>query len=130
LTQNERIEWIGNEVSCGVGMQRMDIVLSTKIDGEELPNLYIVELKCVPIDISHISQMNKYIDWLTQYYIPNRPSRIIPVLITLDSTGSTKFPSHILAGKNTFDRQYLGHINYSPLKLIKYQVQATQLLFY
>ena len=28
LTKSKKIEWIGNEVSCGVGMQRIDIMLS------------------------------------------------------------------------------------------------------
>ncbi|PJE81158.1 hypothetical protein COU58_04000 [Candidatus Pacearchaeota archaeon CG10_big_fil_rev_8_21_14_0_10_32_42] len=28
LIQDNKLEWIGNEVSCGVGMQRIDIALS------------------------------------------------------------------------------------------------------
>ena len=125
---DEIINWIGNEVSCGVGMQRMDIVLSTKSPEEELNNLYVVELKCVPIETDHIKQMNRYIDWLTQYYIPNLPSKIIPVLITRGTSGYGVSPQ-ILSEKNIFDNQYVGHINYSPLKIINYRVDNNDLSF-
>lgn len=130
INQGERIEWIGNEVSCGVGMQRMDILLSTRTDGEVIPNLYVVELKCVPIEKGHILQINRYIDWLTQYYTPNRPSKIIPVLITRDDSGSYPISAQIMNEKNNFDAQYLGQINYSPLKLIRYQVKTNRLIFF
>lgn len=125
---DEVINWIGNEVSCGVGMQRMDIVFSTKSPEEELNNLYVIELKCVPIEAAHIQQMNRYIDWLTQYYIPNLPSKIIPVLITRGTNGNG-VSSQILSEKNNFDNQYIGHINYCPLKIINYRVINNNLFF-
>lgn len=129
INNDETINWIGNEVSCGVGMQRMDIVLSTKSPEEELNNLYVIELKCVPIEMEHIKQMNRYMDWLTQYYIPNLPSKIIPVLITKGNGGNGISPQ-ILSEKNNFDNQFLGHINYGPLKIINYRVVVNDLFFY
>lgn len=127
---DEIINWIGNEVSCGVGMQRMDVVLSTKSPEEELNNLYVIELKCVPIEMEHIKQMNRYMDWLTQYYIPNLPSKIIPVLITLGTSNPKTIPAPILRMKKSFDSQYMGHINYSPLKIIYYCVDKGNIIFY
>ncbi|MBQ7449215.1 MAG: hypothetical protein IJS73_05360 [Paludibacteraceae bacterium] len=74
------LEWIGNEVSCGVGMQRIDILLSQNISNIEREILPI-ELKCVPAEHNTVYQLIRYVDWLEQYYIPNRQSRIQPILI-------------------------------------------------
>lgn len=126
----ERLNWIGNEVSCGVGMQRMDVVLSTEDPGEQLNNLYVVELKCVPVEKEHIWQINRYIDWLTQYYIPNRQSKIIPVLISVDSQMNQAKLALINSEKSKFDNQYLGIINYAPLKLVYYSVNGNNLFFH
>lgn len=74
------IEWIGNEVSCGVGMQRIDIMLS-KASG--------INRVCIPIELKSSEaylgityQIQRYVDWIRQYYLPNRPSDLIPVLLS------------------------------------------------
>ena len=74
------IEWIGNEVSCGVGMQRIDIMLS-KVNG--------INRVCMPIELKSSEaylgithQIQRYVDWIRQYYLPNRPSDLIPVLFS------------------------------------------------
>lgn len=79
-TTHQVIEWLGNEVSCGVGMQRIDIMFSKRnddIDREIVP----IELKARPASADNIRQISRYIDWIQQYYISNRPSTIRPVLI-------------------------------------------------
>ena len=43
--------------------------------------LYPIELKAVGAYEDNTRQLNRYIDWLEQYYIPNRISIIQPVLI-------------------------------------------------
>ncbi len=74
------IEWLGNEVSCGVGMQRIDIMFSvSKSNMKRI--LYQVELKATPAYEDNTRQLNRYIDWIEQYYVPNRISIIQPVLI-------------------------------------------------
>lgn len=80
ITESLKLEWIGNEVSCGVGMQRMDIMLSLV---ESATKCYVmpVELKSVPASEDNTRQLMRYIDWIEQYYIPNRISIIQPVLI-------------------------------------------------
>ena len=77
---NGNIEWIGNEVSCGVGMQRIDICLGLKITEQERI-IMPIELKAVEISQNDISQIRKYIKWIEQYYIPNRISEIKPFFI-------------------------------------------------
>ena len=82
LMGDSSVEWLGNEVSCGVGMQRIDVMFSYISGG--LRHVSPVELKSVEIAPAHVRQMQRYIDWVQQYYTPNLPSIISPVLITLD----------------------------------------------
>ncbi len=84
----ETLEWIGNEVSCGVGMQRIDIMLSIATP----PNRKVIPIelksKCIYRGITF--QVQRYIDWIRQYYIPNCPSDIEPMIIarTIDKNSS------------------------------------------
>jgi predicted RNA-binding protein len=77
----ENIEWIGNEVACGVGMQRIDIMFSSVIN-EVSRKVSPIELKSTFAYPEITIQLQRYIDWLEQYYIPNRPSRIEPMIIS------------------------------------------------
>jgi len=40
-----------------------------------------IELKAVEADERNIIQIQRYVDWIEQYYIPNRQSDIQPVLV-------------------------------------------------
>jgi len=73
------IEWIGNEVSCGVGMQRIDVMLS--IINNKIKIVKPIELKATEASKTNIIQIQRYVDWLEQYYVPNRISDIQPILI-------------------------------------------------
>lgn len=116
------IEWIGNEVSCGVGMQRIDVMLSV----EETDTQRIVmpiELKAVSASVNNTRQMNRYIDWIEQYYIPNRRSIIQPVLICKKSSLSNKVQNSF----NNFNNMAKGR--YLPLKYIEYEIIGNQIVF-
>ena len=78
--KGKNIEWIGNEVSCGSGMQRIDIMFSV-FESDTKIILYLIELKAVKANEDNTMQLNRYLDWIEQYYIPNRISIIQPVLI-------------------------------------------------
>jgi len=80
ILQNEVLEWIGNEVSCGVGMQRIDIMLSTL--RENVKVCIPIELKSTIAYLGITNQVQRYIDWIEQYYIPNRPSDIEPIILS------------------------------------------------
>ncbi len=43
LGENLEFEWLGNEVSCGVGMQRIDVMISTTQNNQRI--LLPIELK-------------------------------------------------------------------------------------
>lgn len=77
---NSKIEWVGNEVSCGVGMQRIDVMLSIVKNRQKI--VIPIELKAVKADKNNTTQLQRYIDWIEQYYLPNRQSDIQPILIS------------------------------------------------
>lgn len=83
---DQNIEWIGNEVSCGVGMQRIDIMLS--INGQSR-KVIPIELKSVCAYTNITKQVQRYIDWIEQYYIPTRESEIEPMIIAREITDKT-----------------------------------------
>jgi predicted RNA-binding protein len=74
------LEWIGDEVSCGVGMQRIDVLLSAINKDSRI--IIPIELKAVEANPNNIFQIQRYVDWLEQYYLPNRISDIQPVLVS------------------------------------------------
>lgn len=78
---------MGNEVSCGVGMQRIDIMLSLIDQNRKI--VLPIELKAIEANRDNIIQIQRYVDWLEQYYIPNRISDIQPVLISKKITNKT-----------------------------------------
>ncbi|MBU6414963.1 hypothetical protein KGQ34_01800 [Patescibacteria group bacterium] len=80
ILNDAEMEWLGNEVSCGVGMQRIDVMPSVIQNEQRI--LIPVELKAVEADEKNIVQIQRYVDWIEQYYIPNRQSDIHPVLVT------------------------------------------------
>ncbi|WP_261798293.1 hypothetical protein [Campylobacter volucris] len=83
LLSNEYIEWLGNEVGCGVGMQSIDIMASSSINmnGLIFKKVIPVELKSCEVYPEVLFQMQRYINWLNQYYISNHQSFILPVII-------------------------------------------------
>ena len=116
------LEWIGNEVSCGVGMQRIDIMFSQDkdpISKEIVP----IELKAVPASEDNIRQISRYIDWIEQYYIPNMPSVIRPILICPHSPLN---PQTINAFRD-FNAKANGR--YLPLEYIEFINNGTNLVF-
>ena len=121
-----KIEWIGNEVSCGVGMQRIDIMLSLS-DSNNKRIVMPIELKSTDAEINHLTQIQRYIDWLEQYYIPNRISDILPVIISkrVVNKNSDKYKALVDAFSN-FNNKNAKHL---PLKYIEYDLDQNNLTF-
>lgn len=119
---DKTIEWLGNEVSCGVGMQRIDIMFSKKINDLER-EIVAIELKAVPASANNIKQISRYIDWIEQYYVSNRPSIIQPTLIcpTSDISNITK------QAFRQFNAKYGGRC--LPLEYIEYTDNGKDLIF-
>lgn len=109
LLQCPRIPyWVGNEVSCGVGMQRIDIMIKQEDDD----NIYIkvIELKCVVPELYILShQLKWYLDWVSDYIVPtyqgnNKTIHIIPCVIAKHTDDDNFF-------NNARQQQYLLSVN-------------------
>lgn len=117
---NQPIEWIGNEVSCGVGMQRIDIMLS--INGQNR-KVIPIELKSVSAYPEITTQLQRYVDWIEQYYLPNRPSDIEPMIITREITDKTsQLYDNLISAFNSFNNNN----NTLPLRYVEFVVDCEQ----
>lgn len=119
------LEWLGNEVSCGVGMQRIDVMLLLTKNNTKV--VLPIELKSIEADTGNIIQIQRYVDWLEQYYIPNMISDIQPVLISKKTPdkNSENYEEIIESFKqfNTKNNRCL------PIKYIEYELQNDNLKF-
>ncbi|HHW59214.1 MAG: hypothetical protein WBH58_01870 [Bacteroidales bacterium] len=124
LVNNYDVEWIGNEVYCGVGMQKIDIMLSLIKDDERI--IEPIELKSVCATPDIIFQIQRYIDWIEQYYIPNRISDIQPVIISkkISNKQSSNYSLLINNFKNLNDKNII-----LPLKYIEFEIINNNIIF-
>ena len=76
ILEGSIVDWIGNEVYCGVGMQRIDVLIETRNSNGEL-SIIPIELKAFNATVETVSQVSRYIEWLKQYYLPNRENMTI-----------------------------------------------------
>ena len=86
-----------------------------------------IELKSVEADTSNIIQLQRYVDWLEQYYIPNRISDIQPVLIAkkLDDKDQSYYRD-IFGSFKKFNRT---NNRCLPLRYIEYDLKNNKLEF-
>lgn len=70
LTLDNNSAWIGNEVSCGIGMQRIDVMIIE--DNECEIHIKVIEMKDEePYGYILDEQLPWYLKWISQYIIPN-----------------------------------------------------------
>ena len=111
-------EWLGNEVSCGVGMQRIDLMVSYSKGGNGMRHVMPIELKSVKASADNLRQIQRYVDWIQQYYIPNCRSVISPVLIT---KAGGMLPSDFAERVRRFNNENAGDIC-EPLRMVEFSV--------
>ncbi|MGQ9805880.1 MAG: hypothetical protein ACUVRP_07370 [Chlorobiales bacterium] len=117
-------EWLGNEVACGVGMQRIDVMLSLVKDNIKIA--LPIELKSIEASTDNIIQIQRYVDWLEQYYIPNRISDIQPVLISKKITKASENYRRIIESFKQFNEK---NNRCMPIKYIEYELEENDLNF-
>lgn len=78
---SKQIVWIGNEVYCGFGMQKIDVftILSDERDNK---TYNLIELKCWSAYPDIIYQLKRYADWCSVYIKGAINSNIQPVVVT------------------------------------------------
>ena len=112
-----RIEWLGNEVSCGVGMQRIDLMPSVMKEKQRV--LIPIELKSVEANEKNVDQIQRYVDWIQQYYLPNKPSDIQPILLANKiNKKATESYRNLIDTLHRFNEK--NNVNCEPLKLIEF----------
>lgn len=82
VPNTENSFWIGNEVGCGVGMQKIDILIIQLLNRTLYIN--IVELKRINPNKSIFEQLKRYVDWIKDYICPlykNHNIQINPIII-------------------------------------------------
>jgi len=58
------VRWFGNEVACGVGMQKIDIL--TICQNDERKEYRLIELKEEPVKPEIVDQIEYYVNWASQ----------------------------------------------------------------
>jgi len=125
LLNSLTLEWLGNEVSCGVGMQRIDVMLSLNDTNRRI--VVPIELKAVEASTENIIQIQRYVDWLEQYYIPNRISDIQPVLISKKISKKTSINyENIIESFKKFNQM---NSRCLPIKFVEYELEDNNLKF-
>lgn len=116
--------WIGNEVVCSVGEQRIDILLIIEQNDKYI--VRIIELKDEKPKAYIIkTQMKWYIKWVQQYIIPNldKPVELIPTIVAgtykRNCPGKTDF-YNACNEYNADKPQLVNNINLSKLEFIKF----------
>lgn len=85
-----------------------------------------IELKSVCATPDIIFQIQRYIDWIEQYYIPNRISDIQPVIISkkISNKQSSNYSLLINNFKNLNDKNII-----LPLKYIEFEIINNNIIF-
>jgi hypothetical protein len=125
LVGTNLLEWIGNEVICSVGEQRIDMLVVIADGANEKKICMPIELKSVCTTSYITVQLERYVKWLEQYFLPNNPcSMIQPVVLGLEHP-SKSVPEYIalLSAFNTFDKQH--STNCLPIKYIEFTVSKS-----
>ena len=126
--QNEVFEWIGNEVSCGVGMQRIDIMLSVLRNTNKV--CIPIELKSTEAYLEITKQVQRYVDWLRQYYLPNRPSDLEPMIISRQiQDKTTQNYLNLVQEFNTFNTQNNLRLRYIEFNVTNQNVNFREVVY-
>ena len=119
---NYRKIWIGNEVVCSVGEQRIDIL--SIIETKEKYYIRIIELKDeTPSKDIVENQIKWYIHWVAQYLVPNMDDKevvIIPTIIAKKYKSSTDKKSNFLSACNSFKSTRIGELYNITINSIEY----------
>jgi len=130
LLENIDNLWIGNEVSCGVGMQRIDV--ATMQTTEESVIINVIELKCIEAYNEIIdNQIPWYIEWIRNYIFPTFPRKVAiinPVIIAKEFKVQHTlqlFKDHC----ETLFRANARNFKVNPVSLITYKTDDDNIYF-
>jgi len=106
-------------------MQKIDVMLSLNDTNRRI--VVPIELKSVEASTENVIQIQRYVDWLEQYYIPNRISDIQPVLISKKISKKTSINyENIIESFKKFNQM---NSRCLPIKYIEYELEDNNLKF-
>ena len=108
--------WLGNEVACGVGMQRMDILLIQEDIATKTVYFKIIELKDEsPYEETITNQLPWYLEWLNDYIVPHYASKKIKIIPCVIANGkpSESFKKTAQTAKFSIACEPLEYIGYA-----------------
>lgn len=118
----EQATWIGNEVSCGVGMQRIDVVTVQENNHSVIIN--VIELKDEePYESIITYQLPWYIDWVKNYWCPlyiGKEIMINPIVIAKKTSDRNQEKFHNLS--NTLVYPIQDNISVSAVEYIAFDI--------
>lgn len=122
-------KWIGNEVSCGVGMQRIDSMFINETESEI--NINIIELKCVvPYEEIVTNQLPWYVSWIEDYLVPTYNKKVIitPIILAHKFSADTETDSfkHLC---NTFETIDTSKLKVNCIQFISFKIDNENILF-
>jgi RecB family endonuclease NucS len=87
-----------------------------------------IELKSVEADVTNAKQIQRYVDWIEQYYTPNRQSDIRPMLVSkkIENKNTEKY-RNIIASFNEFNMRNSRRCE--NLRYIEYHLEDNNLIF-
>ena len=84
LFPGHSVQWVGNEIFCGAGLQRIDMLVYASNDMNQF--IHLLELKGWDADSDAAPQLNRYIKWLKAHIPGITPQQIIPTIVCPGST--------------------------------------------
>lgn len=122
------VSWIGNEMSCGVGMQSIDIVFVQ--EDESNAYIYICELKDEELykNCGIINQVKKYIGWMKDYIVPTYSKNVILCPIIICKKISNKARNETKEKDNNFYNKVKESIKRR--KTNKFEIDEVQIIEY
>lgn len=133
----DEITWIGNEVSCGVGMQSIDICFVQ--ENEKNAQIAICELKDEELykNVDIRKQIDKYISWMIDYIVPTYKKKVIlcPIIVSPKISEGAKIDTKL---KNTnlykelkqeFRKKYINDMEINEIKFIEFEVKDNEIKF-
>ncbi len=123
---NDKLTWIGNEVSCGVGMQSIDICFVQ--ENEKEANIAICELKDEQPKEYIKNQLEKYVEWIKDYIIPTYDKRVVlnPIIVAPKQNSKTERLFSLIKDSLIFKSK---KVEVNSMKYIEFEEENNEILF-
>lgn len=115
--------WIGNEVSCGVGMQRIDLMIKQETETDVF--IKLIELKDEsPYTAIVDYQIPWYLEWLSYYVVPQYREKTIHITPTIIAKGvlSSTLKAHF--ERFSFN---INNVDVKPLEYIGFNIEENDI---